>query len=81
MQEHDLREVRQAADALVAAVAELDLTDASPAVCRDLWLLADRLEGMCRTAAAEVTARLSDGTPAAGGAPDRLSHPLRRVDT
>jgi hypothetical protein len=80
MQEHGVREVRQAGEALVAAVAGLDLTEDSPAVCRDLWHLADRLEGTCRAAAAEVTARLSAGTPADRGAPDRLSHPLRRVD-
>jgi hypothetical protein len=80
MQDGDRHVLRQAVDALVAAVAALDLTDASPDAGRDLWALGDRLEEVGRTAAARI-ADPSAGTAAVEDGSDRLSHPLRRVES
>jgi hypothetical protein len=81
MQDDGLHDLRQAVDALVAAVAELDLTDASAAECEDLWVLLDRLEARSRALMAEAATLADASTLDVRGDPDGLSHPLRRVES
>ncbi|HET6967991.1 MAG TPA: hypothetical protein VFI44_06920 [Ornithinibacter sp.] len=80
MQVQDVPRLREAADALIAAVADLDPAATAPAAYQDLWALGDRLEAIGRTLVSEAAARLPDGTARDDDGPDRLSHPLRRVD-
>ncbi len=81
MQDEVLHEVHKAVEALVAAVADLDLTAASPTECRGLGALADRLEAHARALTAQATALLADTSPTDGDrGPDGPSHPVRRVE-
>ena len=70
----DARRVRDAAEELIAAVAGIDVA-AMPAT--DLHRFGDELEEIGRLLGAAATISLSRASDAG---PDRLSHPLRRVD-
>jgi hypothetical protein len=74
MNEEASGRLRDAAEELIAAVAGIDVA-AMPAT--DLYRLGDELEEIGRLLGAAATISLAR---AGDAGPDRLSHPLRRVD-
>jgi hypothetical protein len=81
MEVQDVHHVEAAADRLIEVMAQIDLATLSVTECQELWKLCDELEGLVRRVSAVATAALHDTTTPEDDDGDRLSHPLRRVET
>jgi hypothetical protein len=80
MQEHHLRRVQEALEGLNAVTTGIDLATASPAVCRELAMVGDRLEDIGRRLASKSTTTPAAITEPIDDGADRLSHPLHKVE-
>ena len=86
MEVQDARRVREAADVLAAAVAEIDLGSMLPAAHRELVALGERIERTGRTVKSMAAAKVAEsavwrgeGDRSAGGlaGPHHRHHPRR----